>query len=380
MNNHPGTSPDRPLRVLHLTRGSRAGGVSRYLLDLCGQLHRHGHQPIVAGERGIEHPAFAREPWPWVDISAMRRPWNMWADRRTLIRYLQTHPVDILHAHYRKPAIVGRWLARRLKVPLVFTLHLADVPMNWWYRRLSEFGDYTHVPSAAAGRWLHAAARIPEKRIVLIPHGVDVWQFPQAAAEQQRAARAQLGLPPGAVLAAVVGRLAPQKNPAWVLDLAQVCKERLPGVRFVMLGAEPGDTHWTAQIQTRGLAEQVRLLPYGPALPVYQAADALLLPSQFEGFALTVIEAMSVGRAVLRTRTAGVDEQIIENVTGRSVPVDHDAFISAGLDFLADPARLAQMGAAAARHVRTHLTLDQQYERTIAFYRRVITEHPYRRT
>ena len=82
-------------------------------------------------------------------------------------------------------------------------------------------------------------------------------------------------------------------------------------------------------------------------------------------------EAMSVGVPVLRTRTSGVAETVVENVTGRSVPIDHDAFLSAAVVMLSERDALARMGAAAARHVREHLTFDRQLAQTVELYRRL---------
>jgi glycosyltransferase involved in cell wall biosynthesis len=62
---------------------------------------------------------------------------------------------------------------------------------------------------------------------------------------------------------------------------------------------------------------------------------------------------------------------IVENVTGRSVPIDHDAFISAAIEFLSDELSLVRMGKAAAEHIRNNFTFDRQIEHTIALYRRL---------
>ena len=101
------------------------------------------------------------------------------------------------------------------------------------------------------------------------------------------------------------------------------------------------------------------------------ATDLLMLPSGREGFSLVCAEAMSVGVPVLRTRTSGVAETVVENVTGRSVPIDHDAFLNAAVVMLSDPDALARMGTAAARHVREHLTFDRQLAETVALYNRL---------
>jgi glycosyltransferase involved in cell wall biosynthesis len=81
---------------------------------------------------------------------------------------------------------------------------------------------------------------------------------------------------------------------------------------------------------------------------------------------------MAVGLPVLRTRTAGTAEFIIENVTGRSVAIDHDAFLDAAVEFLSLPtSELRRMGAAASEHVRARYSFDRQLEQTLALYRRL---------
>ena len=117
------------------------------------------------------------------------------------------------------------------------------------------------------------------------------------------------------------------------------------------------------------LQDRVQLLGHRNPVDVYHAADALLLPSAREGFSLVCAEGMSTGLPVLRTATAGTAELIVEGVTGRSTSIEHDAFLAAAETFLADPARLREMGHAAAAHIRGHLTFDRQLTDTLAMYR-----------
>src|SRR5690606_5467546 len=123
------------------------------------------------------------------------------------------------------------------------------------------------------------------------------------------------------------------------------------------------------RIQRLGLTDTVRLMPYGDPMPVYRAIDALLLPSAQEGFSYVCAEAMSVGRAVLRTCTAGCHEQIIEGITGRMVEVNKDAFIHTALEMLTGLPALRAMGQVAAAHVRERLTITRQVEQTEQLYR-----------
>ncbi len=366
-----------PLRILHLTAGSDAGGISRYLVDLGVAMSAQGHDVAVAGERGVDHERFEAAGLGWIECPLKGGPTALWRAARQLERWTEGgggwRP-DVLHVHYRKPALVARRLGRRLGIPVLFTLHLSDLPLGGPWRWLSDFGDVTHAPSAEAARWLTAVARVEASRVVTIPHGVDPAQFPRAAGDDRRAAREALGLPSDATVAAYVGRFDEPKNECWVVDVAAATRA-LPGVRFVMLGGGPREAALRRRVEDEGLGERVRVLPYGDPRAVYGACDLLLMPSGREGFSLVCAEAMSVGRAVLRTRTAGAGETVVEGVTGRTTSINRDVFVAAAVEMLADPGALRTMGDAGAAHVRRHLGFDRQVAETVALYRRMARIH-----
>jgi glycosyltransferase involved in cell wall biosynthesis len=223
-----------------------------------------------------------------------------------------------------------------------------------------------------ARQWLIDAARVDSDRITVIPHGVTPQDFPISDADQQRTARCGLGLPPDGTVAAFVGRFDEPKNEGWMLDLAAASREFLPTLHVVLMGEGPREQALRRRVRSEGLSDRVEVLPFGDPLPLYHACDAILLPSSQEGFSLVNSEAMCTGRPVLRTRTAGTQEHIVEGVTGRSVPIDRDAFIEDSVRFLRDREALRRMGSAAACHVREHLTFEQQLGKTLALYSRMI--------
>lgn len=360
-----------PLRILHLTAGSDLGGVSRYLLDICTATQQHGHHVTIAGQQGPLHQAFVDANIPWVeapmagDLLALRRA------GRTLGRQLEIESFDLICAHYRKSAMVGRQLSRQWYVPMLFTLHLTDIPMGLPWRWLSDFGDHTHAPSQMAKDWLVSVANVPQDKITVIPHGVDTEHFQVVSPSSRTTARSKLILPPDRTIAAYVGRFDVPKNHYWLVDLAVACRRQLPNVMIVLAGDGPDAGKLRDAIYEHQLFDHMRVLSYRDPLDIYHAADALLLPSAAEGFSLSCCEAMSCGIPVLRTKTAGCDEQIIENVTGMSVPVERDLFIETALGFLSDRDKLAHMGTHAASHVRNHLRFDQQVAATLELYQRL---------
>jgi len=357
-----------PLRILHLTAGSDAGGVSRYLYDLCMAMHQAGHQVAVAGEPGEWHDSFQKAPWPWLDLPLKSGPLGLARSAAPLRDWIAQHPVDVLHTHYRKPTLVARRLQRKLKLPILYTLHLSHIPLRMPWRLFTDFGDHVHVPSTDGRDWLVRHARVAEGRITVIPHGIDPARFPLPSVADRAKARSALGLHPTDRAALFVGRLDYPKNEDWMLDLAA---KAIPNLQIFIAGDGPHFKQLQGRVYGEGLSHRVKLMGYCDPLPLYHAADALLLPSGQEGFSYVCAEAMCTGLPVLRTRTSGTAELIVEGVTGRSVPIDRRAFLDAAVAFLADEPALRRMGTAAAQHVRAHLTFSKQLQQTIALYHRL---------
>ena len=366
------------LRILHVTNGSDAGGLSRYIYDLCLAMHEQGHEVAVAGQRGAWHWLFEKAPFSWIDIPSKGGPLSLLKSASVLREYVSRRPVDVLHTHYRRGTLISRRLQKKLRstmtLPILYTLHLSHIAIGWPQRVFSDFGDETHVASAQARDWLMQAAGVKPEAIALIPHGVDPSRFPIVDDAARGTARAALGLLAEDRVGVFVGRLDYPKNVDWILDVAAASKAEIPQLRLLLAGEGPQEASLRAAIQSRGLGERVQLLGHRDPLPVYQAADALLLPSLREGFSLVTAEAMCAGIPVLRTRTSGTAETIIENVTGRSTPIERQAFIAGAIEFLSDRAALQKMGRAAAVHVRERLTFPRQLTQTLDLYHRMIAE------
>lgn len=82
-------------------------------------------------------------------------------------------------------------------------------------------------------------------------------------------------------------------------------------------------------------------------------AAVIVQKSVAEGFGLTVAEAMWKARPVVASRIGGIQDQIIDGVTGHLVdPTDITAYATAVRDLLDDPERAERMGAEAQRRVR----------------------------
>jgi glycosyltransferase involved in cell wall biosynthesis len=372
-----------PLSILHLTAGSDAGGLSRYIHDMAVACRADGHHVAVAGERGAWHWLFEQAGLTWIDQPLKQGPLALWKSARAVAEYVRANKVDVIHTHYRRPTLVARLANRRLNraVPVLYTVHLSDLTLSGPMRWLSDFGDQTHVASTEARQWVIDQGRVRPERVSLIPHGVHVGQWPLTTSEPRRAAREKFALGEHDRVAAYVGRLDQRhpKNVPWLLDIAAKWKleGRAPALKVLLAGEGPDEPMLRARIAAEGLGESVRLLGHQEPLAVYQAADLLMLPSGREGFSLVCAEAMCTGLPVLRTRTSGTADLIGAggvDAGGWATSVEQDAYLAQAMSLLADPAVLMAARAPAASHIRSRFSFERQFEATIALYHQMARE------
>lgn len=102
-------------------------------------------------------------------------------------------------------------------------------------------------------------------------------------------------------------------------------------------------------------------------------ADVFVLPSQFEGLPLVLLEAMAAGVPVIGSRVCGIREVIRDGVSGRLVPpADPSALATAILDSLSNPEKAAQWALRARQRVKRTFTVERMTRETIAIYRQLL--------
>lgn len=184
-------------------------------------------------------------------------------------------------------------------------------------------------------------------KAVVIANGVDVAEARRRAAEPLDHAWLDGSQP--TVLA--IGRLAPQKNfPTLLRAIARLAAER--PVRLVILGESRDSARAELLAQARSLGIEQRVLLPGTTDNVYtwlKRADALALPSWWEGSSNVLLEAMAVGTPIVASRTAGSAAMLVGEEHGFLVdPADAGA-LAAAIAAQLDPATRRAPGSRAQK-------------------------------
>lgn len=167
--------------------------------------------------------------------------------------------------------------------------------------------------------------------------------------------RSALGIASEAVVAAVVGRLHPQKGHHDLFDaLARLDADLRVDLQVLIVGDGGLRDQLEQEVVDRGLVGLVRFLGVRSDVPdLLHAADLLLLPSRWEGLPIVLLEAMATSAAVVATRVGGVPDVIDDGRTGLLVEAgDTEAFAQAIGRLIREPALRDRLGIAAGLRVR----------------------------
>ena len=148
---------------------------------------------------------------------------------------------------------------------------------------------------------------LPAERVCVTYNGVS--PLFQPVPEARRAARAELGIERPFLLFA--GRREPRKDMPTLLRGFAALLGQFQDLDLILVGPDGSGWADTWARAAPAITERVRLLPHQPAqqlATLYSAAEILLLPSRWEGFGLTAVEAMACDTPVVAARAGALPE------------------------------------------------------------------------
>jgi L-malate glycosyltransferase len=251
--------------------------------------------------------------------------------------------------------------ARLAGVPLVWYRHdfwLGESQPRWcWADRLGKVVLCSATTAIIAGS--HATARLHPypKRITVVHNGIKI--KPVAPSEVGLTFRAEYGIPAGAPLVGMVGRLRPIKGQDRFLRSMAVVAKAVPSARFIVVGGEIFGLRDDYPAYLQGISRELGLIGAAggdrviftghladPA-PAMAAMDVFVQPGAAEAFGLVNVEAMAMEKPVVGFAHGGLPEIVMPGETGLLVaPGDEMALAEAVIALLRDPGRRTEMGRA----------------------------------
>jgi glycosyltransferase involved in cell wall biosynthesis len=332
--------------------------LRHFVLPLMRAIRARGHEVVGACAEGPLLDDVRTEGFRVIPVPFVRRlsPLAHIRAFQSLIAILRAEKPDIVHAHMPISGFLARLAAWRAGVPTIaYTCHgflfnhaASSLPrrglslvMEWIAARVTDVFLTVSEAEARDARRLHIAAGAEPVRNGRNPA---VFRPDQAA---RRRIRSELGVPQDRVAIIAVSRLVWHKGFPELAAAMRAVPEAELWVVGERLDSDRG-ADMAALLRGAGLGYRLRMLGYRTDIPaLLAAADIFTLPSRFEGLPMSVIEAMLTGLPVVATNVRGPAEQVVDGVTGLSVPAGDSVALGLALGRLVrDPDLRARMGQA----------------------------------
>jgi glycosyltransferase involved in cell wall biosynthesis len=316
------------------------GGSAEVPYQLSRELAARGHQvTIYTSTLGLNEERLAS--LPGVTVRAFRTgpalagfcvtP-GMAAEVKREVR-----DFDIIHLHnYRTfPNLVVSHYAKEYGVPYVLAAHGSlttffqkggikkALDAVWGLKMLRQAARVIAVTGMEAEQY--RSLGVSRDRVEIIPHGINAAEFSHLPARGEFRKKAGLADDDRVIL--YLGRINRIKGLHLLSGAFADLATSMDRVRLVMAGPDDGYQRALRKV-IHGLGIAPKVIFTGPLfgrekLEAYVAADVYVLPSSYEIFGITVLEALACGTPVIATDRCGL-APVVDGQAGLAVPYDRD--------------------------------------------------------
>ena len=215
------------------------------------------------------------------------------------------------------------------------------------------------------------AAGIEERKIHLIPNGVDTNVFSPPDKAEKEKARNLFGIKKGQIVAGFAGRLSAQKDLKTLIESIQ----NTPGeLKLLIAGKGPEKEKIEKAIKDKGLEKKVSILGAVKDMKsFYSSLDIFILPSLFEGLSNSLLEAMSMGLAVIATDASGSRDLVRDGITGILIPKSRPDRLTEAINKLYHDTNLrTRLGEEARKKIVRDYSIESVALRYLKLYKNVL--------
>lgn len=227
---------------------------------------------------------------------------------------------DVVHTHryvmqYAVPASIG------LPIKRIHTVHnVAEKEVPEKTQKLNYvFYHSFHVVPVALSKEVRSSInriyRIPQKKIPVIYNGIDLSRcIPKESYETE-----------GPLNILHIGRFSQQKNHKMLIETFSEFVRDYPESTLVLIGGGELEEEMEQLAASLGVGDKVRFEGLiSNVYPYLHKADIFVLPSNYEGMPMTLIEAMGTGLPIIATDVGGISSMVNNNVDGILISNDKD--------------------------------------------------------
>jgi glycosyltransferase involved in cell wall biosynthesis len=382
----------KPMHVLQVSKST--GGVGQYLRTLVTHLDKDRFRvTAVCLSEGGDELAAELSNIDGVQAYSLRMnrfKIDLFSDAQVLFklaRMIRKEKFDLIHAHTSKPGFLARVAAMGTGVPSIYRPACFS-----FHDGLPKWKAYFYAAiERVAARWLTAKILVvcederilarqyhvgSDSQFVTIHTGIDLSRFEEQA--DRRMIRASLGVPYSEFLIGTVGRLSKQKAPFDLVNAAAQVHKIYPNVHFVWVGDGELMSETQNLVESLHLEEVFHFAKHRKDVSsVLKSMDCFVLASHWEGFSLSVLEAMAVGLPVVISRVSGAAEAVLDGITGYVAPIGEPQALALALgNLISNPHVAKSFGEIGRQRFQQKFTVERMIKEIEQLYENVVSDTP----
>ena len=292
-------------------------------------------------------------------------------------------PVDVLECSESGALLLARRPIARLVIRLhgsdyIFRKHTGEaLPLGSRYNRRLELAALRRAQAVTSPSQYQAEEVAQEmgwekERISVIPNPISPYILGEALKQETRSNK------PSSEIILYTGRLAPVKGILPLLDAAEDVRRAFPRAHFVLAGPwQMGKRPEQFGLKENGRDDSAGVkwlghVPWNNLVEWYRAATIFIMPSYYETFGISCLEAMAFGLPVVATSAGGLPEIIEDGVNGVLVaPGDKEGLAEAIIGLLKDPELCFRMGQAGQERVLSKFSVEKVTPQLFQLYEKI---------
>lgn len=346
------------MKIFHIISGLKVGGAESALYNFLAHLPENGDEHYVAYfHQGYNVRAIQQLGIKVFHIRGLVSCYDPFA-YYSLKKIIITLAPDIIHSSLWSANIIGRIIARQLKLPIICDIHgnpaFEGKLRNWLDKKTATIPTkIVAVSDGVKDAYLNTivgALRNKQERhnisqrMVVIKNGVNSSLLRQKAATN-KLERSDIGLASSDFIIGAVGRLEPIKSYNVLLKAAALLIEKHPTTSIKMCLVGDGSARHDLELTAHqlGIAHAVKFMGMrNDTYRFYPLFNCFALSSQSEGFSVALLEALAFGLPVVTTHDTHHHEIIIEGVNGYLVPPNTPEALADAIEKIYSNPTLAQ--------------------------------------
>lgn len=308
-------------KILYVGLSPNFGGIERFLINICKNVDLNKFEIsflIFKGKKASHQEELEKMGIKFLEITHRRTNYIQFL--KDLKRVYKENDFDVIHFNIMSFDCFERIILANQysKAKLVVHSHSSNISKKYRKTRiLNKLGkfftqnvNYQRIACGEqAGKWLFG-----EKEFLILNNGMEIEKF-QFIEKNREEIRKEWKIDLETKVFGHVGEMVPVKNHKFLIDVFYEYQKMERNSKLILVGEGVLKSELEQQVQNLGLQDNVLFLGRRDDMDkIYSAMDIFIMPSLFEGFSISIMEAQANGLKCYTSANVSRESNVIGNV------------------------------------------------------------------